>query len=118
LMASLYRWSDPKGMQLSPQLFKTRIPQWQDSFCPAQLKLFVRILDGEDIFYSMATGDGKSALFVMPIIVFKELALHSELYPDLPVRLKALRLILYCTFHFVLLDSYQFGSITSIIVAS
>ncbi|KAJ7868240.1 hypothetical protein B0H14DRAFT_2572480 [Mycena olivaceomarginata] len=40
---------------------------WQDSFCPAQLKLFVRILDGEDIFYSMATGDGKSALFVMPI---------------------------------------------------
>ncbi|KAF8145002.1 P-loop containing nucleoside triphosphate hydrolase protein [Mycena galopus ATCC 62051] len=85
-MSSRYRWSDPKGVQTVTTIVKTRIPQWQDGLYPAQLKLIVRILDGEDIFCSMATGGGKSALFAVPIIVLKEMALHPELYPDLPVR--------------------------------
>ncbi|KAJ7874373.1 hypothetical protein B0H14DRAFT_3437819 [Mycena olivaceomarginata] len=37
----------------------------------------------------MATGGGKSALFAVPIIVLKELALHSGLYPDLSMGARA-----------------------------
>ncbi|KAJ7811061.1 hypothetical protein B0H14DRAFT_2606765 [Mycena olivaceomarginata] len=50
-----------------------------------QLKLFVRILDGSDVFCCIATGGGKSALFAVPIIVLKEVARRPDLYPDLPV---------------------------------
>ncbi|KAF8171574.1 P-loop containing nucleoside triphosphate hydrolase protein [Mycena galopus ATCC 62051] len=85
-MVSRYRWADPKGVQAVTKIVKKRIPQWKNGLYPAQLKLIVRILDGEDIFCSMATGGGKSALFAVPIIVLKELASHPELYPDLPVR--------------------------------
>jgi superfamily II DNA helicase RecQ len=61
-------------------------PNWKDGLYPAQLKLIIRILDGEDMFYCMATGGGKSALFAVPIVVLKELAAHPELYADLPAR--------------------------------
>ncbi|KAF8144095.1 P-loop containing nucleoside triphosphate hydrolase protein [Mycena galopus ATCC 62051] len=85
-MVSRYHWADHKGVQTVTEIVKKRIPQWKDGLYPAQLKLIVRILDGEDIFCSMATGGGKSALFSVPIIVLQELASHPELYPDLPVR--------------------------------
>ncbi|KAF8207369.1 hypothetical protein K438DRAFT_1962298 [Mycena galopus ATCC 62051] len=85
-MVSRYRWSDPKGVQTVTEIVKKRIPQWKDGLYPAQLKLIVRILDGEDIFCCMATGGGKSALFAVPIVVLKELAAHPELYADLPAR--------------------------------
>ncbi|KAJ7886474.1 hypothetical protein B0H14DRAFT_3431304 [Mycena olivaceomarginata] len=85
-MASQYRWADPKGVQRVTEIVKKRIPQWKDGLYPAQLKLIVRILDGEDIFCSMATGGGKSSLVAVPIIILKELASHPELYHDLPMR--------------------------------
>ncbi|KAF8210686.1 P-loop containing nucleoside triphosphate hydrolase protein, partial [Mycena galopus ATCC 62051] len=75
-----------QGVKTVTEIVKKRIPQWTNGLYPAQLKLIVRILDGEDVFCSMATGGGKSALFAVPIIVLKEMAEHSNLYPDLPVR--------------------------------
>ncbi|KAJ7325812.1 hypothetical protein DFH08DRAFT_1027774 [Mycena albidolilacea] len=59
-----------------------------------QLKLVVRIHDGGDIFCRIATGGGKSALFSVPIIILEEVARRPNLYPDLPVRLLPVRLVI------------------------
>ncbi|KAF7343562.1 P-loop containing nucleoside triphosphate hydrolase protein [Mycena sanguinolenta] len=85
-MAPQYHWKDPPGVRTVTEIVKKLVPQWKNGLYPAQLNLVVRILDGEDIFCSMATGGGKSALFAVPILVLKEMARHPELYPSLPVR--------------------------------
>ncbi|KAJ6622153.1 hypothetical protein B0H10DRAFT_1788551, partial [Mycena sp. CBHHK59/15] len=59
-----------------------------------QLKLVVCILDGEDILCCMATGNGKSALFVVPIIILQEMSHTPHLYPDLPVCTLPIRLVI------------------------
>ncbi|KAF8139394.1 hypothetical protein K438DRAFT_1996004 [Mycena galopus ATCC 62051] len=88
-MAFRYHWYDPQGVQTVTAIVKKRIPQWKDGLYTRQRKLIVRILDGEDIFCSMATGGDNSALFAVLIIVLAELALHPGLYPDLPVTTSA-----------------------------
>ncbi|KAF8193978.1 P-loop containing nucleoside triphosphate hydrolase protein [Mycena galopus ATCC 62051] len=85
-MARRYRWKDPQGVATVKKIVKKLVPQWKDGLYPTQLNLVVRILDGEDIFCALATGGGKSALFAVPILVLKEMALHPEIYPALPVR--------------------------------
>ncbi|KAJ7870151.1 hypothetical protein B0H14DRAFT_2345764, partial [Mycena olivaceomarginata] len=45
-------------------------------------------------FCCIATGGGKSALFGVLIIVLKEVARHPNLYPDLPVRLLPVGLVI------------------------
>jgi superfamily II DNA helicase RecQ len=93
-MAPCFRWRDPKGVQTIAQIVKNTIPQWKDGLYLWQLKLAVRILDGSDIFCCITTGGGKSALFGVPIIVLKEVARHPNLYPDLPVRLLPVGLVI------------------------
>ncbi|KAJ7308762.1 P-loop containing nucleoside triphosphate hydrolase protein [Mycena albidolilacea] len=93
-MAPRFRWRDPEGVRTITQIVKNMIPQWKDGLYPWQLKLVVRILDGGDIFCCIATGGGKSALFGVPIIVLKEVARHPDLYPDLPVRLLPVGLVI------------------------
>ncbi|KAJ7315512.1 P-loop containing nucleoside triphosphate hydrolase protein [Mycena albidolilacea] len=93
-MAPRFRWRDPEGVRTITQIVKNTIPQWKDGLYPWQLKLVVRILDGGDIFCCIATGGGKSALFGVPIIVLKEVARHPNLYPDLPVRLLPVGLVI------------------------
>ncbi|KAJ7688645.1 hypothetical protein B0H14DRAFT_2201702, partial [Mycena olivaceomarginata] len=45
-------------------------------------------------FCCIVTGGGKSALFGVPIIVLKEVARRPNLYPDLPVRLLPIGLVI------------------------
>ncbi|KAJ6478885.1 P-loop containing nucleoside triphosphate hydrolase protein [Mycena sanguinolenta] len=85
-MAPRYHWKNPPGVRTVTEIIKKLVPQWKNGLYPTQLNLVVRILDGEDIFCSMATGGGKSALFAVLIIILKEMARHPELYPSLPVR--------------------------------
>ncbi|KAJ6505311.1 hypothetical protein C8R45DRAFT_972324 [Mycena sanguinolenta] len=79
-MVRHYRWRDPQGVAAVKEIVKKKVPRWKDGLYPSQLQLVVRILDGEDIFCAMATGGGKSALFAVPILVLKEMALHPEPY--------------------------------------
>ncbi|KAF7344820.1 ATP-dependent DNA helicase RecQ [Mycena venus] len=61
----------------------TRIPGWKDGLFRWQLTIVVWILDGEDVLCVTATGDGKSALFTVPIIVLLEVAANPSTYPGL-----------------------------------
>ncbi|KAJ7453181.1 P-loop containing nucleoside triphosphate hydrolase protein [Mycena latifolia] len=85
-MAPRYRWSDPEGRRTIIEIVKKKIPEWDEGLHLWQLKLVIRILDGEDVLCCIATGAGKSALFAVPIIILREMAANPQLYPDLPVR--------------------------------
>jgi len=51
------------------------------------------ILDGENILCNTATGDGKSAVFGIPLVVLLEMALNPTLYPDLPYHAKPIGIV-------------------------
>ncbi|KAJ7698085.1 hypothetical protein B0H17DRAFT_927709 [Mycena rosella] len=93
-MAPRYRWRDSKGRRTLKEIVKKLIPQWENGLYPAQSELITRVLDGEDVFCSMATGGGKSATFAVPIIVLREMARNPHLYPNLPVRALPMGLVI------------------------
>ena len=58
--------------------------QWTDGLRQKQDKVIEYTLDGEDTVYCTVTGVGKSAAFVLPILIHQELARHALLYPNHP----------------------------------
>ncbi|KAF7371703.1 p-loop containing nucleoside triphosphate hydrolase protein [Mycena venus] len=85
-MAPKYRWTGPQGRSTLKKIVQKEIPQWKAGLYPPQEELIVRVMDGQDVLGCMATGAGKSAVFAVPIIVFREMARNGNLYPDLPFR--------------------------------
>jgi superfamily II DNA helicase RecQ len=83
-MAPRYSWRSTHGHRTITTIVKKLIPQWENGLYPAQHDLVARILDGQDVLCCMATGGGKSALFSVPILILREMARNSHLYPDLP----------------------------------
>jgi ATP-dependent helicase YprA (DUF1998 family) len=73
-MAPKYQWQDPEGRATIIKIIKELVPEWDEGLHMWQLNLVVRILDGEDVLCCTATGDGKSALFAVPIIILQEMA--------------------------------------------
>ncbi|KAJ7857845.1 hypothetical protein B0H14DRAFT_3085158 [Mycena olivaceomarginata] len=82
-MASRYRWNSEQGRHAVALAVKKCIPQWSNGLYPWQLEFIIRILDGKDAICCTATGDGKSALFAVPIIVLRVLELEKLTVPAL-----------------------------------
>lgn len=78
------RWQSSIGLQTIKTIVRKRIPQWENGLYDWQLEIVAKILDGEDVLVVTATGDGKSAIFGVPILIFLELAQNPFYYPDLP----------------------------------
>ncbi len=72
-MASETLWQDPEGLSVIQRIVKKLIPKWTEGLWPVQLDSIAKILDGEDLLCSVATGYGKSALFFVPILIHHEL---------------------------------------------
>lgn len=79
-----HRWRSAIGHHTIQQIVISSITEWKDGLRDWQLGLVSRVLDGEDALLSTATGDGKSAIFIIPIFVLLEMKAHPSLYPDLP----------------------------------
>lgn len=77
------RWQSVTGKNTIQQIVKSLIPAWTDGLRVWQLDLVSRILDGEDILVSTATGDGKSAIFAVPLVILLELERKPGDYPEL-----------------------------------
>ncbi|KAF8056278.1 P-loop containing nucleoside triphosphate hydrolase protein [Lyophyllum atratum] len=77
------RWQSPIGRDTIQRIVKLKIPGWTEGLRDWQLDLISRILDGEDILVSTATGDGKSAIFAVPLVVLLELKRQPAYYPNL-----------------------------------
>ena len=87
------RWQDPEGQATIKRIVEIKIPTWKDGLHLWQLELVARILDGENVLCNTATGDGKSAVFGVPLVVLLEMASNSTLYPDLPYRAKPIGIV-------------------------
>ncbi|KAJ7903972.1 hypothetical protein B0H13DRAFT_2334986 [Mycena leptocephala] len=74
------RWQTPLGHATIQCIVKAKIPGWKDGLFKWQLIIVAWILDGEDVFCVTATGDGKSALFTVPILVLLEMAENLGAY--------------------------------------
>jgi superfamily II DNA/RNA helicase len=75
------RWQTPRGHAIIQRIVKAKIPGWKDGLFRWQLIIVAWILDGEEVLCVTATGDGKSALFTVPIIVLLEVAANPAVYP-------------------------------------
>ena len=76
-------WQDPEGQATIKQIVKVKIPTWKYGLHLWQLELIAHILNGENILLNTAIGDGKSAVFGVPLVVLLEMALNPTLYHDL-----------------------------------
>ncbi|KAF8054718.1 hypothetical protein FPV67DRAFT_1371553, partial [Lyophyllum atratum] len=75
------RWQSEIRQATIQRIVKLLIPGWTDGLHDWQMDLVSRILDGEDVLASTAIGDGKSAVFAVPL-----LKRRPSYYPDLPRR--------------------------------
>ncbi|KAJ8074036.1 hypothetical protein PM082_012327 [Marasmius tenuissimus] len=67
-MAPRLHWNKPQGLLLLDQIVSRAISSWSGGLRPFQATAIARILDGEDVLCCTATGGGKSALFMVPIL--------------------------------------------------
>lgn len=78
-------WKSPEGLSVLESVVRTRIPQWE-RLRDFQQEWIPLVLDGQNLVAFTATGDGKSALFVVPVLVHLEVSNHPALYPNISVR--------------------------------
>ncbi|KAJ7290665.1 P-loop containing nucleoside triphosphate hydrolase protein [Mycena rebaudengoi] len=75
------RWQTARGRAIIRRIVEEKIPEWTGGLHEWQLIVVARILDGGDVLCITATGDGKSAIFAIPIIVLLEVARNPAAYP-------------------------------------
>ena len=93
-MASRPRWQDPGGLATINDIVKKLIPTWTDGLHAVQLELVSAILDGEDVLCFTATGDGKSAAFSIPVLLFQAYNNTTGTYlAGLPTRAKPIGVV-------------------------
>jgi superfamily II DNA/RNA helicase len=79
-MASSRVWQDPGDLSIINEIVRHRIPEWTDGLYPFQSTAIPLILNGQDLLCCTPTGDGKSALFIVPILVHEEICKDREKY--------------------------------------
>ncbi|KIM86067.1 hypothetical protein PILCRDRAFT_816621, partial [Piloderma croceum F 1598] len=93
-MAPKLRWQNPIGRETTQKIVKKLLPTWKNGLQDFQLDIITPTLDGVDGMLLTATGDGKSAAFMIPILVLQEMAHNPLEYPDLPQTSKPIRLVI------------------------
>ncbi|THU79447.1 hypothetical protein K435DRAFT_810712 [Dendrothele bispora CBS 962.96] len=79
-------WKDKTRLE-TIKLIVQQCTSFPNGLYSYQLPLIAKILDGEDVLCITATGDGKSALFAIPIVILREYNTNYHLYPQgLPTR--------------------------------
>ncbi|KAJ7716919.1 hypothetical protein B0H16DRAFT_1800505 [Mycena metata] len=74
------KWQTEEGRAIIKQIV-VKVPQWTGGLRDWQATVIAWILDGEDVLCITATGDEKSALFAVPILVLLEVAKNPAMYP-------------------------------------
>ncbi|KAJ7631493.1 hypothetical protein B0H17DRAFT_962388, partial [Mycena rosella] len=76
------KWQTSEGHAIIRQIMKKKIPEWEGGLHDWQVIVASRglILDGEDALCVTATGDSKSAIFSVPMIVPLEVARNPTAY--------------------------------------
>ncbi|KAK7445431.1 hypothetical protein VKT23_014850 [Stygiomarasmius scandens] len=75
-------WSSTEGLAIIKHIVSRCIPQWPDGLREWQLDAISTILNRQSLFAIAATGEGKSALYIIPVLVHLELSQHPDSYPS------------------------------------
>jgi superfamily II DNA/RNA helicase len=87
-------WKDEIGLKTIKTIVQ-ECTSFSNGLYSYQLPLVAQILDGDDVLCITATGDGKSALFAIPIVVLREYNINNHLYPrGLPTRVNPIGIII------------------------
>ena len=87
-------WTSQEGSDTLKKVVSRRIPQWEDGLRDFQGEWTPLILDGQNLVAFTATGDGKSTLFILPILVHLELSTNPIIYPSFPIRAQAVVMVI------------------------
>ncbi|THU82936.1 hypothetical protein K435DRAFT_795347 [Dendrothele bispora CBS 962.96] len=85
-MSSTAKWTDTEGINTLKKIVLHHISQWLNGLYDFQLENISCVLDGDKLLVFTATGDGKSSLYNVPLLVHLELAANLELCPPFPIR--------------------------------
>jgi superfamily II DNA/RNA helicase len=80
-MPSNFTWDTHEGRKTLDALVKHLVPAWKDGLRQSQDDVICRILDGKEVVYCTATGGGKSAAFMVPILVHQYLYGRENVLP-------------------------------------
>jgi superfamily II DNA/RNA helicase len=94
-MLAAIKFQSDEGREVLQLIVKKLVHQWPNGLLDFQLNTIPIILDNEDLFAITATGDGKSALFAVPILVHLEISKSPDLYPKfkIPIRKKPVGIV-------------------------
>ncbi|KAJ8090935.1 hypothetical protein PM082_024859 [Marasmius tenuissimus] len=84
-MSASHPFRSPTGASTLSVIVQKLVPQWPTGLKPFQHESILKILDQQQLLCITATGDGKSALFAIPILVHLELGRLPSQYPSLNV---------------------------------
>jgi superfamily II DNA/RNA helicase len=80
-MPSNFTWDTHEGRKTLNALVKRLVPAWKDGLHQSQDDVICQILDGKEVVYCTATGGGKSAAFMVPILVRQYLYGRENVLP-------------------------------------
>ncbi|KAF5346332.1 hypothetical protein D9758_011519 [Tetrapyrgos nigripes] len=86
LMALTPTWTDSEGLNALKSVISRRVPQWPNGLRDYQLENIPRVLSGENLLLFAATGEGKSSMYIIPLLVHMEIRSNPHLYPAFVVR--------------------------------
>jgi superfamily II DNA helicase RecQ len=66
-----HKLQTPEGQATIRKIVAEQIPEWTGGLHDRQVTVVAWILDGEDMLCITATGDGKSAIFAVPMIILE-----------------------------------------------
>ncbi|KAF5366170.1 hypothetical protein D9758_005757 [Tetrapyrgos nigripes] len=93
-MPSKPSWTDASGLEALKLVVSRCIPQWPNGLHDYQVVPLSLVLNQEHVLFFTGTGSGKAALFMIPLIVHRELAQHPEDYPSFPVKKDAVAIVI------------------------
>jgi superfamily II DNA helicase RecQ len=81
-MSEFTAWRSPEGQAALKSIVAAKIPAWKDGLRDRQSQPILHILDGQDTILCTATGDGKSALFTVPILCHLAVSEAPNKFPN------------------------------------
>ncbi|KAF9058741.1 P-loop containing nucleoside triphosphate hydrolase protein [Rhodocollybia butyracea] len=88
------RWISQEGTDTLNRVVSARIPQWELGLRDFQREWIPLVLDHQNLVAFTATGDGKSVLFLVPILIHLELSTNPLQYTNFPVQHQAVVMVI------------------------
>ncbi|KAL0057544.1 hypothetical protein AAF712_015815 [Marasmius tenuissimus] len=87
-MSARISFRSSQGASTLDSIVQKSVPQWPNGLRSFQRQSILKILNQQQLLCITATGDGKSALFAIPILVHREIGRNPKEYPQFNVEIR------------------------------